>query len=83
MKTTIRLFSKTVSIFFDLYPVMAGLETQGPPDRLHPAEYMRYISLSVGLSRDRADWKVRVAAGSLCTQHTLLNGRGGHVNSIK
>ena len=37
----------------------SGLETQGPPDRLHPVDYMRYISLSVSLSRDKADWKVR------------------------
>ena len=37
--------------------------TQGPPDRLHPVEYMRYISLSVSLSSDRTHWKVRDRGG--------------------
>ena len=38
--------------------LVSGLITQGPPESLHPPDYMRYISLTVLLSQDNKKWKV-------------------------
>ena len=36
--------------------LVSGFQSQGPPPSLHPAAYMRYISLAVQTSRDGQDW---------------------------
>ena len=37
--------------------LISGFQSQGPPQKLHPKEYLRYVGLDIELSLDGISWE--------------------------
>ena len=37
--------------------LISGFQSQGPPQKLHPKEYLRYVGLDVEISIDGKSWE--------------------------
>lgn len=37
--------------------LVSGFQSQGPPQKLHPKEYLRYVGLEIQLSNDGVKWQ--------------------------
>ena len=62
--------------------LVSGFQTQGPPESLHGANYMRYISLRVLLSLDGVTWEDCCSSDGGKT-HFYADDKNNEVNKVR
>ena len=75
-------WKKNPIFIFQNIHLISGFQTQGPPQALHPKEYLRYVGLDVEISIDGKSWEPccngAKMAVSICLIH-LFRELGCHI----